>query len=156
MNPTLRTTLATTGAALRRRAWFPLAVFATHEFCAHAIDAYRRWPAIDIPLHFLGGFAIAFFAAGALDAFAARRLVRDPDPLLRLLLLFAGTCTAALFWEFAEWIADRFFGTNCQMGDLGDTLLDQCMGMAGGLVFVLPQLPAALRFYFRPAQEPSP
>ena len=142
-------------AALRRYGWLPLAVFLAHEFCSHVVDGYARWPAIDIPLHFLGGLAIAHFAGGALRAFAEHGLVRPPDPLLRILLLFALACTAAVFWEFAEWTADRFFGTHCQLS-LADTLLDLFMGMLGGLAFLLPQTPAALRAFFRPAPGPPP
>lgn len=156
MNPILQKSVSAAGAALRRYGWFPLAVFLAHEICSHVLDAYVRWPAIDIPLHFLGGFAIAYFAAGALRVFAERGLVRPPDPILRVLLLFALACTAAVFWEFAEWIADRYFGTNCQMDDLGDTLLDLAMGVLGGLACLLPQLPAAGRDFFRPSPEPRP
>ena len=156
MNPVLRQSFFATLETLRRHAWLPLAVFLAHELCAHVVDGYRRWPAIDIPLHFLGGAAIACFARGALDVFTERRLLRAPDPLLRLMLLFALATTAAVCWEFAEWTSDRFLGTNCQMNDLDDTLLDLCMGMLGGLAFLLPQLPAALRAFFAPAPDPAP
>ena len=140
---------------LRRHAWFPLFVFLAHEFCSHVLDGYRRWPSVDIPLHFFGGLAIAYFAHGTLRSFAARRLVREPDPLLGLLLLFSLAITAAVFWEFAEFTADLTLGTQCQLS-LHDTLLDLFMGMLGSLVFLLPQLPAALRDFFTPAPESLP
>ena len=155
MNSVLRRSISAALETLRRHAGLPLAVFLAHELCAHVVDGYRRWPAIDIPLHFLGGLAIAAFASGALRVFADRRLVRAPDPLLRLLLLFALAITAAVFWEFAEFTADLTLGTHCQLS-LRDTLLDLFMGMLGGLVFLLPQLPAALRAFFTPAPEPAP
>ena len=155
MNPVLRQSFFATLETLRRHAWLPLAVFLAHELCAHVIDGYRRWPSIDIPLHFFGGLAIADFARGALRVFAARRLVREPDPLLRLLLLFALAITAAVFWEFAEFTADLVLGTHCQLS-LRDTLLDLFMGMLGGLAFLLPRLPAALREFFTPAPESRP
>jgi hypothetical protein len=156
MNPIASSSWAAVVAALRRYGWLPIGVFLAHEFCAHVIDGYARWPAIDIPLHFLGGFAIAYFANGLLQLLAARGLVRPPDPVLRLLLLFAVACTAAVFWEFAEWTADHYLGTNSQMNDLDDTLLDLFMGMLGGLAFILPPLPAALRDYFQPRPEHRP
>ena len=155
MNPVLRQSISAALETLRRHAWLPLAVFLAHELCSHVIDGYRRWPSIDIPLHFFGGLAIAYFSHGALRVFAARRLVREPDPLLRLLLLFALAITAAVFWEFAEFTADLTLGTHCQLS-LHDTLLDLFMGMLGGLVFLLPQLPAAFRDFFTPAPEPRP
>lgn len=155
MNPVLRQSFSALGEALRRFGWLPLAIFLAHEFCAHIIAGYRRWPAIDIPLHFLGGLAIVYFAGGVLRVFAARGLVRAPDPIVRVLLLFALAGTVAVFWEFAEWASDHFLGTACQLS-LGDTLLDLFMGLIGGLAGLLPQLPAALRAFFRPAPEPQP
>ena len=155
MNLVLRQSISAALETLRRHAWLPLAVFLAHELCSHVIDGYRRWPSIDIPLHFFGGLAIAYFSHGALRVFAARRLIRPPDPLLRLLLLFALAITAAIFWEFAEFTADLTLGTHCQLS-LHDTLLDLFMGMLGGLVLLLPQLPAALRDFFIPAPESRP
>lgn len=155
MNPVLRKSISATLETIRRHAWLPLAVFLAHELCAHVVDGYRRWPSIDIPLHFFGGLAIAYFASGALHAFAVRRLVLPPDPLLRLLLLFALALTVAVFWEFAEFTADLALGTRCQLS-LRDTLLDLFMGMLGGLAFLLPQLPAAFHDFFTPAPEHNP
>ena len=157
MNPAPRSFVSAGGATLARRGWLPLAIFLVHELAAHVFDIYRFWPSIDIPFHFLGGFAIAFFAAGLLTACAARGLVRRPDPILHLFLLFAAAVVAAVFWEFAEWTADRFLGTACQLGN-DDTVLDLLMGSLGGLAFVLPQIPRALRPFVRsvPAPEVRP
>ena len=140
MNPGLRNVFAAGIAAVRRYGWFPLAVFLAHEYCSHVLDGYARWPAIDIPMHFLGGFAMAYFLAGALRIGGNRELFRMPEPILRFALIFALVGTIATFWEFAEWTSDRFFGTNCQMNDLGDTLLDQLMGLVGAAAFLLLSL----------------
>ena len=152
MNPVLRKSLGAAGAAVRRYGWLPLAVFLLHEGCAHLVDGYRRWPSIDIPLHFLGGFAIAYFAGGGLRAFSEHRLLRAPDILLQLLLSFALVNTVAIVWEFGEFASDHLVGTSFQLG-LEDTLLDLFMGMLGGLAFLLPQLPAALRNHLLPDPE---
>ena len=140
MNPGLRNVFAAAGSAVRRHGWFPIAVFLAHEFCSHVLDGYDRWPAIDVPMHFLGGFAMAYFLAGALRIGGDRKLFRMPEPLVRFALLFALVGTIATFWEFAEWTSDRFFGTNCQMNDLDDTLLDQLMGLVGAAAFLLLSL----------------
>ena len=153
MNPAPRAFVSAAGATLARRGWLPLAIFLVHELAAHVFDIYRLWPAIDVPFHFLGGFAIAFCAAGFLNACAARGLVCRPDPILRLFILFAAAVVAAVFWEFAEWTADRFLGTACQLGN-DDTVLDLLMGSLGGLAHVLPQIPRALRPFAR--SEPGP
>ena len=154
MNPVLRKILSAVFASIRRCGWLPLAVFLAHELCAHGIDGYRRWPAIDIPLHFFGGVAIAYFSAGALRIFAERGLLRPLEAIVRILLLFTFAVTAAVFWEFAEYTADVTLGAHCQLS-LEDTLLDLFMGMLGGLAFLLPQFPAALRTFFAPAPEPQ-
>ena len=139
-------------AAVRRYGWFPIAVFLAHEYCSHVLDGYGRWPAIDIPMHFLGGFAMAYFLDGALRTFRDRALLRAPEPILRLLLVFALVGTIATFWEFAEWISDRYFGTNCQMGDLDDTLLDQLVGLLGGLAYLLPSLLRLAKSFYVPCK----
>jgi hypothetical protein len=126
-------------STIRRVGWLPIAVFLAHEICAHVIDAYRIWPSVDIPLHLLGGFAIAYFSSGAVRVFAERGLIREPDPLVHVMLVLALACTAAVFWEFAEWTADRAIGTGSQLG-LDDTMLDLLMGVLGGATFALALL----------------
>ena len=138
--------------AIRRFGWLPLCVFLAHELCAHLFNGYVRWPSIDIPLHFSGGFAIAYFARGGLLAFSEHRLVRAPDVPVQLLLSFALVNTVAIVWEFGEFASDHLVGTSFQLG-LEDTLLDLFMGMLGGLAFLLPQLPAALRNHLLPDPE---
>ena len=155
MNTLSQKFLSAATGILRRYSWFPVSVFLVHEICAHGLDAYRRWPAIDIPLHFLGGMAIAYFAAGALHVAGEHRLLHPPDPRLRIVLLFGLVTTVAIFWEFAEWIADHTLGTQCQLS-LGDTLLDLLMGMLGGLAYLLPALGRAFRTGFSSAPDQQP
>lgn len=128
----------------RRFGWFPIAVLLAHEFCAHILNGYRRWPHIDIPLHFFGGASMAFLAAGALAVLAKRGLTHRPDAFTRMLVLIGMTATAALIWEFAEWTADRTLGTTCQLS-LDDTLSDLAIGLLGGTTFILVTLPKFLR-----------
>ena len=122
---------------MRHAGWLPIAVFLLHEICAHVVDAYHVWPPIDIPLHLLGGFAIAFFVSSAIQVFAERGLIEKPNAFLHLVLVFALACTAAVFWELAEWTADHTIGTTCQIG-LDDTILDLLMGVVGGAAFTIP------------------
>jgi hypothetical protein len=115
----------------------PLAIFLAHEVCAHVIDGYRLWHPVDIPMHFCGGFAISFFVSGAVRVFAGRGLIRLPETVLFLFLVFGLTCAAAMFWEFAEWTADHILRTSCQLS-LDDTIGDMLVGVIGGLTFVIP------------------
>ncbi len=153
MTPILSNVLSAAFAAVRRYGWMPMAVFFAHELCAHVIGGYRRWPSVDIPLHFFGGFAIAYFLAGALRVFEKRRLLRPSDPWVRLGLLFGLVTTSAVFWEFAEWIADHTLGTRCQLS-VDDTILDLLMGVLGGIVFLMPRLLRALTSSPAPDSKP--
>ena len=154
MNPVLQNARAAGFAVLRRYGWFPIAILLVHEFLAHVVDGYLRWPAIDVPMHFCGGLAVAYFAGGSLRVFSGHRLIREPDAVLKGLFLFSLVNTVAVFWEFGEFASDRLLGTTYQLG-LGDTLLDLFMGMLGGLAYLAPRLPAARRALAPPAPETS-
>ena len=119
-----------------RYGWPALALFITHEICGHVIHAYARWPAIDMPLHFFGGVSIAVLVSGAVTVLTERQLIRKPEILIHITLVFALTCTAALFWEFAEWTADHTISSNCQLGR-DDTMLDLFLGAVGGGIYSL-------------------
>lgn len=43
--------------------WFPSLVFLLHCVLSLAFDAYDRAPSLDVPMHLLGGVAIAYFFA---------------------------------------------------------------------------------------------
>jgi hypothetical protein len=128
--------------ALLGAGWAPIAVFGAHLIASQAHfprikdgNAYAEWPWIDVPMHFFGGVAIAYFAWRSLREAAAARVIAATDRLITAMLVFGFTCAAAVFWEFAEFIADRWFGAHVQTG-LEDTLGDMCFGICGGLVFI--------------------
>ncbi|HVS18673.1 MAG TPA: hypothetical protein VMT18_08750 [Planctomycetota bacterium] len=121
--------------ALVRAAWPPLAVFAAHVVASRALNAYERWPHLDVAMHFAGGAAIACFFGRAVEALARRREWLRLDRRVLALLVFALTVTAAVLWEFAEFLSDRYAGTAAQRG-LEDTLGDLLLGLVGGLAYV--------------------
>jgi hypothetical protein len=116
--------------------WAPLLVFALHVVASRGLNAYVRFPPTDIPMHFAGGVAIAFFISGCF-----RALPRDADRSSRVVVLegvLVGSLatTAALLWEFAEFSIDRLVGTNIQVS-LNNTMQDLALGMLGALVLVI-------------------
>lgn len=119
-----------------RGAWAPIAVFLAHVFASRGLNAYAWYPPLDIPMHFAGGVAIAHFFAVGLAALPEGAVAGRFRPLFEGVATFALTCTAAVFWEFAEFLSDRYFGTRAQ-GGLEDTLLDMALGAAGGLTYAL-------------------
>jgi hypothetical protein len=119
----------------RSALWAPLAVFVAHVVLSLAFNGYQRITGLDIPMHLLGGMAIAFFFSRLLDILGDYTIVERVDGLLRAIFLIALTATAAVLWEFAEYISDHSFGTRAQ-GGLEDTLLDMLLGILGGFTMV--------------------
>ncbi len=120
----------------RRALWLPASVFVVHVVASRFFLAYEFFPRLDIPMHLLGGVAIGFLWYVALETASARRLVRRPERVVRMVLLFSLVCAAAVFWEFAEWVSDHTIGTHAQQG-LEDTLKDMLLGIIGGVAFLV-------------------
>ena len=119
----------------RTGGWAPIAVLALHLFLSRVLHAYRFWHDADILEHFAGGMAIAFFVSTLFRALPRKDAQRSRTVLLELVLMFSLTATAAVFWEFAEFIFDRMFGTNVQVS-LANTMQDQAMGIMGALFLI--------------------
>lgn len=119
----------------RSALWAPLAVFIAHVIASLTFNGYERMPALDIPMHLLGGMAIAFFFSRLLDILSDHAIVQRVNGLLRPVFLIALTATAAVLWEFAEYISDHAFDTQTQLG-LEDTLFDMLLGIVGGVTMV--------------------
>lgn len=116
--------------------WAPLSVFITHEVIANVFNAYAWWPDIDVPMHFLGGLAIAFFFSGCFRTLPRQDVPAGRLAVLELLLIGSLTATAAVFWEFTEFTMDQLLGTNVQVS-LTNTMKDLAMGISGAILFVL-------------------
>ena len=121
---------------LRAGGWAPLLVFATHAFLVRVVHLYQIWPWFDIPMHFSGGVAIAFFISRCFAMLPRENVKRSRLILLELVLIVSLTATAAVFWEFAEFITDHWLGTDLQIS-LANTMQDQAMGILGALAFGL-------------------
>jgi hypothetical protein len=119
------------GAALLVRAgWAPLLVFLLHVFISRVINGYILYPPLDIPMHFFGGVAMAYFLARCFVALPEDAVSRPLRPIAEVVFVVSLTATASVFWEFAEFTSDALFGTHAQLG-LDDTLLDMALGIAG-------------------------
>lgn len=119
-------------------------VFLVHVVISRAWGAYGAWPALDMPMHLLGGVAIAFFLWEALGQRQVPSLLGELSVLGRTLLAFCAVCTSASFWEFAEWSSDYLGVTHAQVG-LDDTMLDMFLGIVGGVVFLAARYRAVAR-----------
>ena len=121
---------------MRRAAWAPVLVFSIHLVALWGFDIYRHFPEFDIPMHFAGGVAIAHFFGMSYRTAAQRRLLGEPSAVMFPPMILGLTSLAAVVWEFAEFIADRQFGTHSQPS-LADTLLDLLLGLLGGAVWIV-------------------
>ena len=118
---------------LRRAGWAPVLVFGVHLLASWSA-LYLRWPALDVPMHFGGGVAIAyFFHCALIEAVAARWLALGARELA--LMVFGLTCAAAVGWECAEYVSDRLLLSRAQLS-LSDTLGDMLLGIGGGIAFI--------------------
>ncbi len=118
--------------AVRQGGLPAIAVFAFHVVATRGFHAYEHFPSLDIPMHFLGGVAIAYFFHRASIAASERGIIGPFHRVTHAVLVVSLTCTATVLWEFAEYIADRFFGAGSQLS-LEDTLGDMFLGICGGI-----------------------
>ncbi len=122
-----------TWRAFRRAGWAPCAVFIFHLVLSRGFNIYERYQPADIPMHFLGGWVIAYWFDILIQEWSREKLLHADDRVTHTLLTFGMVCMAVVVWEFAEFLSDLFLKTKAQNGDLPDTLLDQLLGMLGGL-----------------------
>ena len=120
---------------LKSGGWAPLLVFATHVFIDRVIGLYELYPPTDIPMHFAGGLAIAFFISTCFQNLPREAVKPERIAILELLLAGSLTATAAVFWEFAEFTLDQVFGTNVQIG-LANTMKDMALGVGGAIAYM--------------------
>ena len=87
-------------------------------------------PQLDHPIHFSGGFAIAYFLYRAIRM--ASPFIGPLTPAARFCLAFSSACTAAVFWEFGEFASDLLIGTHIQYA-VAETLWDLISGVLGAV-----------------------
>jgi hypothetical protein len=121
--------------SLTKPAWAPLLVFVIHVIALSFFHLYEAYPLFDIPMHFFGGLAMAYFLDKAFVNASVMSAGAPPNRLIERLLVFTSTCTVAVFWEFAEFVLTWALSTDLQ-GPLADTMKDLFFGMAGSLFFI--------------------
>lgn len=118
---------------LREAAWAPVGVFLLYRL-GLVLQLFNAFPVLDVPTHFAGGLAITYFFRVAIRH--SQKLAGEiPFPIQ---VLFAFTCagTTAVFWEFYEFMSDRFFDTR-MIRSVRDTIVDLGMGVLGALIVSL-------------------
>jgi len=103
---------------------------------SRVFNGYRLWPSTDIPMHFAGGMAIAYFISRSFRRLPRESVARSRVVVLELLLIGSLTATAAVLWEFAEFAVDQVFASNVQVS-LANTMRDLATGLSGGALCIL-------------------
>lgn len=115
-------------------AWVPAAVVAFIAFTAKAFNVYILYPWLDMPTHFIGGAAIAYFFLATVAH--SQKLVGAIPRIVQLACTLGLTAITAVIWEFLEHISDVALGTNMNLG-VSDTLFDLLFGLLGGAVMIV-------------------
>lgn len=99
-----------------------------------SLGYYESLPWIDIPMHLLGGAAVAFlFIEGIRNLKSKITLKNKP---IELIIIVSFVSLMAVLWEFFEFFLGVIGSQAWQLG-LEDTLLDLLMGIVGGLLIGL-------------------
>ncbi len=110
-------------------------VFAIHILAIN-FQFYALIPNLDVPMHFVGGMAIAASAIQLINFFEKNKFVTFNSHWLRAFILVALVCLAASIWEMSEFSADLFLGWHLQYS-LFDTMKDMILGLTGGIVVII-------------------
>jgi hypothetical protein len=111
---------------------FPTIVFLIHLIASKGLNLYTLFPNMDVPFHYIGGFSIAYTYAQILSYLEREKITPRLHRVMFVILILSLTATAAVFWEFAEFIRDQLFDTNIQIS-LANTMQDQFLGVLGGM-----------------------
>lgn len=110
---------------------FPTIVLVVHMIAWKIFKIYAIYPNLDIPMHYIGGLAIAYAASRTLAYLEDEKLISRLNKTILLITIFSLTATATVFWELAEFLGDRYLDLHVQPS-LANTMQDQFMGLLGG------------------------
>lgn len=111
-------------------AWAPAVVLLFHRAIAHTP---LRKP-LDFTVHSMGGAAMAYCAWQGIRCFPA--LFGRITAFAATALSFCFAVTVGVFWEFAEQISDKFYGTNIQLS-ISETMKDLWADATGATLALL-------------------
>lgn len=124
---------------------FPALIYVLQIFLLF-FEVYDYYPWLDIPIHFIGGFAIAFTFFFIFKYLQEKSLLILPKVARIMFVVSLVTFTAVLF-EFFEFILEHLTGYGFQ-GTIEDTMLDLFLGILGGFfgAFILEMIYSKMYF----------
>jgi hypothetical protein len=124
-------------AVMRQAFWAPGLVLVFWAVAAKGFNAYIRYPDLDMPTHFFGGLASAYFFETCIIKLG--ELYGQIHAYFRLALSLSMVGVMAVLWEFSEFLSDKFNGSHLNLG-VSDTLSDLFFGLLGACCFVAIRL----------------
>jgi len=117
--------------------WFPIIVLTVHILLFRwSLGLYKTMPWIDGPVHYLGGFSIAYSLLILIKEAQSKGCIQKIEPIIKWVLVIGLVATVAVLWELLEFTLDRVMGTNVQVS-LQNTMKDLLTGVMGGVTLVL-------------------
>jgi len=109
--------------------YLPAIVFLINQFIIIPFGIYQLWGWFDIPMHLIGGGAIAYSFILVLRKLNKEIIIKKR--FLEMIIIIGFFSLIAINWEFYEFIMNIV--NNVPQNTLEDTLLDLLMGFLGGL-----------------------
>ena len=108
-------------------------VFYLFNLIINWMGVYLRYPWIDIPMHFLGGAAVAYSFVLIFKFAEKKNWMRINNRLVFVFIILSSVALIAVLWEFYEYIIIHLLKMINVEQNLKDTILDLFMGLCGGL-----------------------
>jgi hypothetical protein len=119
----------------------PAIVFLVHCVLTLGFNVYDRFTWFDVPMHFIGGVAIAHFFTVTLRTMGAEAEWRVGSATIFYIAVGELVGISTVIWEFAEFLADTVLELGAQRS-VANTMKDQFFGLAGGLTYLIIARPA--------------
>lgn len=97
------------------------------------LNIYEFYPWADIPMHFLGGLAIAISFSIILKILQRKKHLGKMRNYLFFLFIISLVALTAVLWEFVEYTLDLALNSTYFQGSLTDTIWDLFFGLIGGI-----------------------
>ena len=106
----------------------------------YILEIPKILPWIDIPLHLIGGFVLAYSFILILEFLRAKKLIKVNNKLIYFIIILSLVSLIAVFYEFYEFTLSYVLKIGMQ-GNLIDTMVDLFLGLLGGIfIFLFKQI----------------
>jgi hypothetical protein len=116
-------------------AFIPPAIILLLHIFAMKFYFYSSIPHLDIPMHFMGGMAMATSAILLINYVEKIKIITIKNNFVRAIILVTFVSAIACYWEIYEFIFDTFWGSSLQMG-VFDTMKDLLIGITGSIIVI--------------------